>query len=47
MNDCREDFWNALDELVNSPEIVIDRPKGSTHSRFPNSNSTNPKYPST
>ena len=36
MNDCREDFWNALDELVNSSEIVIDRPKGSTHPRFPN-----------
>ena len=36
MNDCREDFWNALDELVNSSEIVIDRPKGSVHPRFPN-----------
>lgn len=36
MNDCREDFWNALDELVNSSEIVIDRPKGSTHPRFLN-----------
>ncbi len=36
MNDCREDFWNALDELVNSSEIVIDRPKGSAHPRFPN-----------
>ena len=35
MNDCREDFWNALDELVNSSEIVIDRPKGSAHPRFP------------
>ena len=30
-----EDFWNALDELVNSSEIVIDRPKGSAHPRFP------------
>ena len=35
MNDCREDFWNALDELVNSSEIVIDRPKGFAHPRFP------------
>ena len=35
MNDCRDDFWNALDELVNSSEIVIDRPKGSAHPRFP------------
>lgn len=30
-----EDFWNALDELVNTSEIVIDRPKGSAHPRFP------------
>ena len=36
MNDYYEDFWNALDELVNSSEIVIDRPKGSAHPRFPN-----------
>ena len=35
MNYCHEDFWNALDELVNSSEIVIDRPKGSAHPRFP------------
>ena len=31
-----EDFWKALDELVNSSEIVIDRPRGSAHPRFPN-----------
>ena len=30
-----EEFWNALDELVNKSEIVIDRPKGSVHPRFP------------
>ena len=35
MNDYNEDFWNALDKLVNSSEIVIDRPKGSAHPRFP------------
>ena len=35
VNDYNEDFWNALDELVNTSEIVIDRPKGSTHPRFP------------
>ena len=29
------DFWNALDELVAQSEIVIDRPKGSVHPRFP------------
>jgi len=35
VNYCDEDFWNALDELVNTSEIVIDRPKGSAHPRFP------------
>ena len=30
------EFWNALDELVKNTDIVIDRPKGSTHPRFPN-----------
>ena len=35
MNNYNEDFWNALDELVNTSEIVIDRPKGSAHPRFP------------
>lgn len=32
MND---EFWNALDELVENSEIVIDRPKGTTHPKFP------------
>ena len=35
MNYYHEDFWNALDELVNTSEIVIDRPKGSAHPGFP------------
>ena len=35
MNYNHEDFWNAIDELVNTSEIVIDRPKGSAHPRFP------------
>ena len=35
MNYDHEGFWNALDELVNTSEIVIDRPKGSAHPRFP------------
>ncbi len=35
MNDFNKDFWNAIDELVNSSEIVIDRPKGSVHPRYP------------
>ena len=32
MND---EFWDALDELVKNSDIVIDRPKGTTHPRFP------------
>ena len=31
-----KDFWEAVDVLVSSGEIVIDRPKGSVHPRFPN-----------
>ncbi len=30
-----EDFWKAVDELVKSSEIVIDRPKGSAHPKYP------------
>ena len=30
-----EAFWLALDQLVESSEIVIDRPKGSAHPRYP------------
>ncbi len=30
------DFWKAVDALVSSGKIVIDRPKGSVHPRFPN-----------
>jgi inorganic pyrophosphatase len=30
----RDSFWKALDELVASSRVVIDRPKGSTHPRF-------------
>lgn len=30
------EFWNALDELVSNSEIVIDRPKGTSHPRYPN-----------
>ena len=36
MDGYNEDFWKALDELVSSSEIVIDRPRGSAHPRFPN-----------
>ncbi|MBE6665725.1 MAG: inorganic pyrophosphatase [Ruminococcaceae bacterium] len=30
-----EDFWKAIDTLVASGTIIIDRPKGSIHPRFP------------
>ncbi len=32
MND---EFWNALDEVVENSEIVIDRPKGTAHPKLP------------
>ena len=35
MESVNNEFWNALDELVLHSEIVIDRPKGSVHPRFP------------
>lgn len=28
-------FWAAIDELVAASGIVIDRPKGSTHPKYP------------
>jgi inorganic pyrophosphatase len=30
-----DDFWTYLDRLVAESQIVIDRPKGSHHPRFP------------
>lgn len=35
MNSFDKDFWRALDTLVESSEVVIDRPKGSAHPRYP------------
>lgn len=35
MNSYTNDFWNALDELVNNSEIIIDRPKGTSHPKYP------------
>ena len=29
------EFWKSLDKLVNECEIVVDRPKGSRHPRYP------------
>jgi len=31
----RSEFWNFLQQLVETSCLVIDRPKGSTHPRFP------------
>jgi inorganic pyrophosphatase len=31
----RKDFWQLLDSLVSSSEVVIDRPKDSRHPRYP------------
>lgn len=28
-------FWNAIDRLVESGDIVIDRPKGTAHPQYP------------
>ena len=36
MNRYDEEFWNVVDELVNNSEIVIDRPKGTAHPKYPN-----------
>ncbi len=30
-----EDFWRILEKIVEQSNIVIDRPKGSVHPRFP------------
>lgn len=29
------DYWQALDDLVATCKLVVDRPKGSAHPRFP------------
>lgn len=35
MDNYNIEFWEALDSLVSSSEIVIDRPKGTAHPNFP------------
>ena len=32
-----DDFWQALDTLVATAELIIDRPRGTTHPRYPES----------
>lgn len=36
MNEFNTEFWNSLDELIYNSEIVIDRPKGTAHPKYPN-----------
>lgn len=36
MNSLDNSFWETLDSLVNNSEIVIDRPKGTAHPKYPN-----------
>ncbi len=35
MNNFDNEFWQAMDKLVECSEIIIDRPKGSAHPRYP------------
>lgn len=35
MNYNNKEFWSMLDDLVSGSEIVIDRPKGSRHPKYP------------
>lgn len=35
MNQFDNDFWEALDSLVKHSKIIIDRPKGTTHPKYP------------
>ncbi|MGL4736265.1 MAG: inorganic pyrophosphatase [Cellulosilyticaceae bacterium] len=35
MNKINEAFWEALDQLVGESELIIDRPKGSAHPKYP------------
>ena len=33
--EINKDFWNAIDNIVNTSEIVIDRKKGTVHPHYP------------
>lgn len=35
IDDYNFEFWNALDKLVEQSEIIIDRPKGTIHPKYP------------
>lgn len=36
VTDGDEAFWAAVERLVGESEVVIDRPRGSAHPRYPN-----------
>lgn len=36
MDFSKSDFWESLDFLVDNSQIVIDRPKGTAHPKYPN-----------
>jgi inorganic pyrophosphatase len=35
MTDMNNNFWHIIDRLVATSEVMIDRPRGSAHPRFP------------
>ena len=35
LDNLNNEFWKALDQLVQTSEIIIDRPKGSVHPKYP------------
>ena len=35
LSDIEQKFWEAIDSLVGESKMVIDRPKGTSHPRFP------------
>ncbi len=35
MNKIDASFWKAIDALVSQSEIIIDRPKGTVHPKYP------------
>ena len=37
MDKYNEEFWKALDKLIDTSEIIIDRPKGAAHPKYPKS----------
>ncbi len=35
MTTTNADFWKAIDKLIEDSEIIIDRPKGTAHPKYP------------